>query len=143
MSKFVFACLEHSLSTQLPEMGCAMLETLSELPLGPTFSTGESVPVKSVQKGALTSGTLSFNLFPYSKENILVHLTSHSRDSPFQDEMRGSYVLSMTAQYGVGLTLCGVDCPGQESEQFGKPGLVLKLSICSSSVRETGTQAIE
>lgn len=71
MSKFVFACLEHSLSTQLPEMGCAMLETLSELLLGPTFSTGESVSVKSVQKGALTAGTLSFNLFPYSKEGIL------------------------------------------------------------------------
>lgn len=71
MSKFVFACLEHSLSTQLPEMGCATLETLSELLLGPTFSAGESVPVKRVHKGALNSGHLIFQSVPFSKEDVL------------------------------------------------------------------------
>lgn len=98
-------------------------------------------------KGTCCSGYLTFQSVPLFEGRHPVWLTTHKRDCPFQDEMRGSYVLSlpptaMAAHYEVGLTLCGVDCSGQESDQPGKPGLVLKLSICFS-MRETVKQAAE
>lgn len=49
---------------------------------------------------------------------------------------------AMTVQYLMDLKPWDLDCTGQASEHPGKPVLVLKLPICSTT-RETGTEAKE
>lgn len=76
MSKFVFACLEPSLLTQLPEMVCKMFETLLRAAarnhILATFSTLKSIPVKRVSCWCIYIRHLIFqSASPYAEEYII------------------------------------------------------------------------
>lgn len=43
----------------------------------------------------------------------------------------------MIVQYLMDLKLWGIECSGQDNEHPGKPGLVLKLSVCSTEKEKT------
>lgn len=108
---------------------------------------------KGLHGAALVQAPYLSVCFPISKGIHTTHFASHMRESPsFPDDVEQLFYIyiyiifaaykAMTVQYLMDLKPWDLDCTGQASEHPGKPGLVLKLPICSTT-RETGTEAKE
>lgn len=146
MLKFVFACLEHRLSTQLPEIVCEMSEALLRAAArNHLLSIGISYQRDAFMIGHFIRPLLFQSVFPYPKDYILFILELTWQNLlPSKTKWGNQYIMSllptaMTIQYLMGLKLCGIDCSGQDSGHLGQPVLLLKLSICSTK-KETITQ---
>lgn len=148
MLKFVFACLEHSLSTQLPEMVCAVFGTvLRAAARSHVLSIGINI-------SKMWLAMVHFHQAPYLPFCFLIsrgihpiHFVSRVREFlSFQDETQqltcAVFAMTMAFQYLIDLKPGGTDCSGQESEHSGKLLLVSTHSICSTA-RKTITQSKE
>lgn len=150
MSKFLFACLEHLLSTQLPEMVWVIFETLRRAAArNHLLSTGINIS---------EMGFMMIHVYwvPYllmfshiQRNTSYSFCESYERVNFLPSEMKwgNQYVLSslptaMPLQYLMGLKLCGTDCSGHDSGHHRQAVLLLKFSICSTK-KETITQVKE